>query len=188
MHITPMWSRDKTRQKLGVVVHEKLGQAAGTILTDLENIVVSAHGSEFKRFFQLLTHWKSMTFASYTKEEVSWFSNDNDKTLEDLSGTKGTMFLEGIDTFINNTRQSEIPGVFKGDNSLNSGTIGLMGADSKQAETWTQVTNSTSRKHHIQLKHIGTTSSSSSDSSSSEEETHISLITWCNSVEDGHIH
>jgi len=76
-----------------------------------------------------------------------------------------------MDTFINNTKQSEIPGFFKGDNSLSNGTIRSMGADSKQAETWTQVTNTSSRKPQLQPKHIGT--SSSSDSSSSEEETNM---------------
>jgi len=52
MHISPMWSHNKTRQNWGVVVHEKLVQAAGSILADLENIVISILGSEFKRFFR----------------------------------------------------------------------------------------------------------------------------------------
>ena len=112
MHISPMWSHDKTRQKWGVVVHKKLVQSAGLILADLENIVLSAHGQEFKRFFQKPSYGKSMPFAVFTKEEDSWFSDDDGKTLEDLLGSKGTIFLEGIDTFINNTKQSEIPGGF----------------------------------------------------------------------------
>ena len=91
-----------------------------------------------------------MPFATFTKEEDSWFSDDDEETLEDLSGSKGTIFLEGMDTFINNTKQSEIPGVFKGYNLLNSGTIRPMGADSKKAETWTQVSNTTSRTNYRQ--------------------------------------
>ena len=123
-----------------------------------------------------------MPFSTFTKEEDSWFSDDDDETLEDLSGSKGTIFLEGMDTFINNTKQSEIPGVFKGDNSLNSGTIGSMGADSKQAETWTQISNSTSRtKYRQPVAHIHT---SSDESSSSEEETKMSSITWYDLVAD----
>ena len=137
IHIAPMWSRYKTRQKWGVVVHEKLVQSAGLILADLEYIVLSAHGKEFQRFFQRPKYGKSMPFATFTKEEDSCISDDDEETLENLSGSKGTIFLEGMDTFINNTKQSEIPGVFKGDNSLNSGTIGSMGTDSKKAETWT---------------------------------------------------
>jgi len=123
-----------------------------------------------------------MPFATFTKEEDSWFSDDDEETLEDLSGSKGTIFLEGMDTFINNTKQSEIPGVFKGDNLLNSGTIGPMGADSKKAETWTQVSNTTSRTNYRQpVAHIDTSSDSSS---SSEEETNMSSITWYDSVAD----
>ena len=85
-------------------------QAAGIILADLENIVILALGSEFKRFFQRPAYENSMPFASYTKEEDSWFSKDDDETLEDLSGSKGTIVFEGMDTFINATKQSEIPG------------------------------------------------------------------------------
>ena len=78
MQILPMWSRDKTRQKWGVVVHEKLVQSAGLILADLENIVILAHGPEFKRFFQKPSHGKSLPYASFTKEEDLWFSDDDE--------------------------------------------------------------------------------------------------------------
>ena len=71
MHVAPMWSHDKTRQKWGVVVHEKLVQSAGLILADLENTVLSAHGKEFQCFFQRPKYGKSMPFATFTKEEDS---------------------------------------------------------------------------------------------------------------------
>jgi hypothetical protein len=183
MHIAPMWSRDKNRQKWGVVVHEKLVQSAGLILADLETTVLAKHGSEFKRFFQKPKFGKSLPLPSFAKEEDSWFSDDDDETLEDLSGSKGTIFLEGMDTFINNTKQSEIPGVFKGDNSLNSGTIGSMGADSKQAETWTQISHSSSKKTRFRQP-VAQINTSSDESSSSEEETKVSSITWYDSVAD----
>ena len=107
---------------------------------DLEQTVILAHSQEFKRFFQRSIYGRATAFALYTKEEDTWFSAANDKILEDLSASKGTMLwkLEGMDTFINNTKQLEIPGVFKEDHSFNSGTIGSMGAESKQADNWTQ--------------------------------------------------
>ena len=35
---------------------------------------------------------KSIPFATFTKEEDLWFSDDDEETLEDLLGSKGTIF------------------------------------------------------------------------------------------------
>ena len=117
-------------------MHKNFAQSAGKILADLEKILATAHSPDFKCSFRPLQAGRSPAFALYAEEEGTWFSDNNDETLENLSGSIDTIFLEGMDTFINNTRILEIPGVFKGNHFLNSGTIvGSIGAESKQANT-----------------------------------------------------
>jgi hypothetical protein len=189
-HIKKVWSRDKV-QKWGVAVRPQFARSAAMIIDNLKSNITNTCGSEFEKFFNSTTTTRSRTPSALDNDDdLDWFKDDENETLEEIGKSVGVIFTESLESFMNETPPSHLPQDFGEDKSIDN-TVGSMGSTigTSDDQRWKLVQKKRNRKKKPQDDRSSSGSSSSSaPSSNSGTSSSVILtytaphITWCDNM------